>query len=60
LHRHALHAMSVSHICTFVLDPVEPESEFQAEQAQGAFGGPQASSGEDTKLALDQGKPRSI
>jgi hypothetical protein len=33
------------------------ESEIQAEQVQQVFGGPQASSGEGTNLALDQGKP---
>jgi hypothetical protein len=42
--------MSMSHICTFALDPVKPESEFQAQQAQGVFRGPQASRGEDTNL----------
>jgi hypothetical protein len=34
--------------------------EVQTEQVQRVFGGPQASSGEDTNLALDQGKPRCI
>jgi hypothetical protein len=33
------------------------ESEIQAVQVQQVFGGPQASSGEGTNLALDQGKP---
>jgi hypothetical protein len=42
------------------VDHAEPESEIQAEQVQRLFGGPQASSGEDTNLALDQGKPRCI
>jgi hypothetical protein len=31
--------------------------EVQAEQVQWLFGGPQASGGKDTNLALDQGKP---
>jgi hypothetical protein len=52
--------MLVSYICTFALDPAESESEFQAEQDQGVFGGPQASCCEDTNIALDQGKPRCI
>jgi hypothetical protein len=34
--------------------------EVRAEQVQRVFGGLQASSGEDTNLALDQGKPRCI
>jgi hypothetical protein len=37
--------------------PAEPKTKIQAEQVQGVFGGPQASSGDDTILALDQGKP---
>jgi hypothetical protein len=32
----------------------------QAAQVQWRIGGPQASSGEDTNLVLDQGKPRCI
>jgi hypothetical protein len=36
---------------------VEPKPEIQAEQVQWMFGGPQVSSGKDTNLALDQGKP---
>jgi hypothetical protein len=42
------------------VDHVEPESEFQAEQVRWVFGGTQASSGKDTNLAMDQGKPRCI
>jgi hypothetical protein len=34
----------VSHIRTYALDHAEPKSEIQAEQVQGVFGGPQASS----------------
>jgi hypothetical protein len=44
--------MTMSHICTFALDPAESESEFQAEQAQGVFGGPQASSYEDANIIV--------
>jgi hypothetical protein len=47
----------VSHICTHAIDPAELKMEVQAEQVQWVFRGPQASSGEDTNLALDQGKP---
>jgi hypothetical protein len=39
---------------------VKLKTEIQAEQFQQVFGGPQALSGEDTNLALDQGKPRCI
>jgi hypothetical protein len=53
---HALHVMSVSHICTFALDPAESKTEIRVEQIQWVFGVPQASSGEDTNLALDQDK----
>jgi hypothetical protein len=48
------------HLLHMRVDHAEPESEFQAKQVQWAFGGPQASSGEDINLALDQGKPRCI
>jgi hypothetical protein len=54
---HALHVMSVSHNCTFALDHVEPESEFQAEQAQGVFGAPQASSCEDANIVVIKTSP---
>jgi hypothetical protein len=43
-----------------MVDHAEPKPEIQEEQVQWMFGGPQASSGEDTNLALDQGKPRCI
>jgi hypothetical protein len=44
-----------------VIDHVEPKMEFQAEQeVQWVFGGPQASSYDDTNLALDRGKSRCI
>jgi hypothetical protein len=48
------------HLLHIRVDHAEPESEFQAEQVRWVFGGPQVSSGEDTKLALDQGKARCI
>jgi hypothetical protein len=41
------------HLLYIRVDHVEPESEFQAEQVRWVFGGPQASSGEDTNLTLD-------
>jgi hypothetical protein len=53
----ALHVMSVSHICTFVLDPTEPESKFRAEQVKGVFGGPQASSREDANIVVIKASP---
>jgi hypothetical protein len=49
--------MSVSHICTFALDSAEPESEFRAEQAQGVFGGPQASSHENANIVVIKASP---
>jgi hypothetical protein len=54
---HALHIMLVSHIYTFALDPAEPESEFQAKQAQGMFGCPLASSCEDTNIIVIKASP---
>jgi hypothetical protein len=48
------------HLMHIRVDHVEPESEFQAGQVQRVFGGPQTPSGNDTNLALDQGKPRCI
>jgi hypothetical protein len=43
-----------------MLDRAEAKTEIQAEQVQWVFGGPQALSGEDTNLDLDQSKPRCI
>jgi hypothetical protein len=40
----------------YALDHTELKTEIQAVQVRWAFGGPQASSGEDINLALDQGK----
>jgi hypothetical protein len=34
------------------VDHAEPESEFRAEQVQGVFGGPQASSCEDANIVV--------
>jgi hypothetical protein len=48
------------HLLHVLVDHVESESKFQVEQVQWVFGGSQASSGEDTNLDLDQGKPRCI
>jgi hypothetical protein len=48
------------HLLHIWVDHVEPESEFQAEQVRWVFGSPQVSSGEDTNLALNQGKPLCI
>jgi hypothetical protein len=39
-----------------VLDHAEPESEFQAEQVQGAFGGPQALGVIDANIAFESRK----
>jgi hypothetical protein len=39
---------------------VESKTEIQVLQIQWRIGGPQASSGEDTNLVLDQSKPRCI
>jgi hypothetical protein len=47
----------VSHICTYALDHVEPKSEIQAEQVQGMFGGPQASSYEDANIVVIKASP---
>jgi hypothetical protein len=41
----------------YALDHAELKTEIQAVQVRWAFRGPQASSGEDINLALDQGKP---
>jgi hypothetical protein len=41
----------------FTVDHAEPKLKIQVEQVQSMFGGPQASSEEDTNLGLDQGKP---
>jgi hypothetical protein len=40
------------HVLHMRVDHAEPESEFHAKQVQWAFGGPQASSGEDTNIAF--------
>jgi hypothetical protein len=48
------------HLVHFMVDHADPKAKIQAEQVQWVFGGPQASSGEDTNLALDEGKSRCI
>jgi hypothetical protein len=50
----------VSHICTYAIDLAELKMEVQAVQIQWRLRGPQALSGEDTNVALNQGKPRCI
>jgi hypothetical protein len=52
---HAMHYFNFCHLLHIQVDHVEPEIEIQAVQVQQRIGGPQASSGEDTNLALDQG-----
>jgi hypothetical protein len=47
-------------IFAYAIDHVELKTEIQAEQVQRVLEGPQASSGEDTNLELNQGKPRCI
>jgi hypothetical protein len=57
----ALHVIIlVSHICTYAIDSTELKMEVQAMQVQWRLEGPQASSGEDTNVVLNQGKPRCI
>jgi hypothetical protein len=62
MHHNALYTsciayFNVVHFLHIWVDHVEPEEEIQKEQVQVAFGGPQATSGEDINLALNQGKP---
>jgi hypothetical protein len=44
----------------YTLDHAELKMEIQAVQVQWRIGGPRVSSGEDTNLMLDQGKPQFI
>jgi hypothetical protein len=48
------------HLLHMWVDHAESKMEIHAERVQRVFRGPCASSGEDTNLALDQGKPRCI
>jgi hypothetical protein len=57
---HALHYVIMTIMCTYAIDPAELKMEVKAVQVQWRLGGPQASSGEDTNVVLDQGKPRCI
>jgi hypothetical protein len=50
--------VNCGHLLHIRVDHTEPESELQAKQVRRVFEGPQASSGENTNLALDQDKPR--
>jgi hypothetical protein len=52
--------VNCGHVLHIRVDHTEPKTEIQVVQVQWRIGGPQASSGEDTNLALDQGKPRCI
>jgi hypothetical protein len=52
--------VNYGHILHIRVDHAELESELQMKQVRRVFKGLQASSGEDTNLALDQGKPRCI
>jgi hypothetical protein len=45
------------HVLHIRVDHVESESEFQAEQVQWVFGGPQASSCEDTNIVVIKASP---
>jgi hypothetical protein len=44
-------------IFAYAIDHVELKTKIQAEQVQRVLEGPQASSGEDTNLELNQGQP---
>jgi hypothetical protein len=58
---HTMHLLILAHVYMHIrVDHAEPKSEIRAEKVQMVFGGPQDSSGEDTNVALDQGKPRCI
>jgi hypothetical protein len=48
------------HLLLIRVDHVELKTKNQAEQVQWVFEGPQASSGEDTNLELNQGEPQCI
>jgi hypothetical protein len=47
-------------IFAYTIDHVESKTKIQAEKVQRVFVGPQASSGEDTNLELNQGNARCI
>jgi hypothetical protein len=47
-------------IFAYMIDHVELKTKIQAKQVQRVFEGLQVSSGEDTNLELNQGKPRCI
>jgi hypothetical protein len=42
------------------VDHAKPKTKIEAEQGHWVFGGPQASSDDDTNIAFEQGKPRCI
>jgi hypothetical protein len=47
-------------IFAYAINHVEPKTEIQAEQVQRVLEGPQASSGKDTNLELNQDKSQCI
>jgi hypothetical protein len=49
--------VSGGHVLHMRVDHAEPESEFQAEQVQWAFGGPQAWSYEDANIVVIKASP---
>jgi hypothetical protein len=49
--------VNCGHLLHMRVDHTKPESEFQAEQVQKEYSGPQASSARILTLLLDQGKP---
>jgi hypothetical protein len=54
---HALHILILVIFMHIRVDHAEPESEFQAEQVQGVFGGPQVSSCEDANIVVIKVSP---
>jgi hypothetical protein len=48
------------HFFAYALDHAEPKPEFQAEQIQGVFGGPQASSCEDANIIVINASPDAL
>jgi hypothetical protein len=57
---HALCFLLVSHTCAFCVRPHGAEIKYSSGADPKECGGPQASSGEDTNITLDQGKPQCI
>jgi hypothetical protein len=57
---HAVHFLALSYTCAFAIDLAEPKLEVQVRRVQKEQGDPQASSGEDTNIAFEQGKHQYI